>query len=193
MTVLEGSFVTKKAGPLPVWAWMGLALGGALAFSSWSKNKTASKKQQQPPVDQFYPDSVMTPQYTFIDADTTLITNKYEPPGGGRPPTGPGWGHKPPLPPKPPGPTPAPTPTPAPAPTPAPPSAPKGFYDTINTKWAPNQPKGTRSTLWGLAEMWYGPGSAWTTIWNAPQNAGIRALRGAPEKVQVGDRFWIPK
>lgn len=33
---------TRKLGPLPVWAWMGLGLAGALAYASWSKNKKAA-------------------------------------------------------------------------------------------------------------------------------------------------------
>lgn len=30
---------TRKLGPLPMWAWMGIGLGGALAVTSWTKNK----------------------------------------------------------------------------------------------------------------------------------------------------------
>lgn len=185
----------KKAGPLPVWAWMGLALGMALAFSTWSKNKVNAKKQQQPPATPDagdYPDSVKTPQYTFIDQDTTLITNKYEPPGGGRPPWGPRSPRTPSAPPKPPAPTPTPTPTPAPTPQPAPPPAPNGSWETV-VKWSKGQPKGTPSTLWGIAEKFYGSGSNWGAIWNAPQNSTLRGARRAPEKIQPGDRVWVPK
>ncbi len=38
-----GSVWTRRYGPLPGWAWAGLGLGGALAYSVWSRNKAASK------------------------------------------------------------------------------------------------------------------------------------------------------
>ena len=34
-----GNVFTRKLGPLPMWAWMGVGLGGALAFTSWQGNK----------------------------------------------------------------------------------------------------------------------------------------------------------
>lgn len=37
-----GNIFTRKLGPLPMWAWMGIGLGGALAFTSWSRNKKAA-------------------------------------------------------------------------------------------------------------------------------------------------------
>lgn len=37
-----GSPFTRKLGPLPLWAWMGIGLAGALAYSSWRKNKAAA-------------------------------------------------------------------------------------------------------------------------------------------------------
>jgi hypothetical protein len=189
---MDLSFVRKKAGPLPVWGWMGLVLGVLLALTTWKRNKSTAAKQQQAATDQQMPDSVKTPQYTFVDADTTLVTNTYAPPGGGRPPRPPGPPPSNPLPPRPTPTPPAPTPAPSPAPAPPAPQAPNGVWGTI-VKWAERQPKGTPSTLWGLAEQQYGNGKLWTAIWNAPQNATLRAKRGTPEKIQPGDRFWVPK
>lgn len=37
-----GNAFTRKLGPLPVWAWMAVGLGLAIAYSSWRKNKTAA-------------------------------------------------------------------------------------------------------------------------------------------------------
>lgn len=42
-----GSFLTRKLGPLPMWAWMGVGLGAALAYTSWSKNKKAAAMASQ--------------------------------------------------------------------------------------------------------------------------------------------------
>lgn len=35
---------TRKMGPLPLWAWMGIALGVLLAYSMWNKNKSANSQ-----------------------------------------------------------------------------------------------------------------------------------------------------
>jgi hypothetical protein len=32
----------------------------------------------------------------------------------------------------------------------------------------------------------------WHTLWNDPRNAGLRAHRVAPERVQPGDALWVP-
>lgn len=37
----SGGFWSRRFGPLPAWAWAGLGLGGALAYSVWSRNKAA--------------------------------------------------------------------------------------------------------------------------------------------------------
>lgn len=189
--MLEGSFVTRKLGPLPVWAWMGLGLGGALALSSWRSNKVdsaaAEKEQTQPERDY---GTAYDPYVTFVDADVTNVTYPAMPPGGGRPPVPPG------------GPTGTPPPavntpvpsTPKPSTSrPAPPPAPAGGYLLITTPYRNTRRKGTQDTIWGLAEKAYGDGKYWRLIWDAPQNAAIRQKRKAPEYVQVGDRFWYPK
>lgn len=186
MILPEGSFVTQKAGPLPVWAWMGLGLGLALAVASWNKNKADQGKTGV--VQQYELPENIDPQFTFVDADTHLTTIENHPPGGGRPPA-------------------APVPPPPPLvinfpqlpklpvitlPKPPPPPPPGGLWQTV-VKYVKNPPRGTPSSLWGMAEKHYGNGTLWPRIWNAPQNAALRARRGAPEKIQPGDKFWIPK
>jgi hypothetical protein len=195
---LDKTFLVRKVGPLPMWAWMGLSLGGAVAFASWRRNKASAGAA--PPtgdaVQQMYslPQNLQ-PAYTFVDADTSLNTYQFSPPGGGRPPTRP---LPPPVPvptlPGPP-PPPAPVPTPKPVPvTPAPAPAPSGVWVTVSP-WKANQPAGYPSTVWGIAESVYGAGKGalYKQIWSAPQNAALVAKRGAPEKIQPGDRFWVPK
>jgi hypothetical protein len=190
---LSGSFVGKKLGPLPVWAWMGLGLGGALAISTWRSNKAASEEDEtasaDDPVIQSYemPDSIQ-PTYTFqnYDQDRTYITMPSMPPAGGRPAT--------PVETVPATTTPT-TTTPAATSTVKPAAAaPKGVWVTV-VKWAKGQKAGTPSTLWGIAEKVYGKGKGgtWTKIWNAPQNAALKKKRGKPELIQPGDKFWVPK
>lgn len=58
----------------------------------------------------------------------------------------------------------------------------------IDAKWPA---KG--SSLWDVADRWLPEGSAqWQKIWDDPRNAEIRAKRGVPEMIRVGDRFYIP-
>lgn len=102
MAILEGSFVRKKLGPLPVWAWMGLGLGAALVVSTWQRNKQAASTGEEVAsgqtsdaygVSQMYQlPETLQPTYAFVDADTTLVTLPTHPPGGGRPPTAPAGG-----------------------------------------------------------------------------------------------------
>lgn len=50
------------------------------------------------------------------------------------------------------------------------------------------------STLWGIAERYYGNGSQWGRIWNHPTNADLRKKRGNDyRKLQPGDRVWVPQ
>lgn len=79
-----------KYGPLPLWAWGGLGLGGALAISSWRKNKAAAKAT--PTVDQASTQSTaQTPPYVVINdlytGTTTTPTPVVAPPvsGSGNP------------------------------------------------------------------------------------------------------------
>lgn len=183
-------FWKEKSGPLPNWAWGGLGLGGAVAFASWRRNRAEGAAAQAPATSTTgiqLPESVQ-PTYAFVDADTTNITWPGVPPGGGRPPV---------PPPRDPGPiytVPRPPakptlPTPTPTPTPPPPPAPAGQYVTV-AKWTPTPV--WNSTLWGMAQRLLGNGAQWQSIWNAPQNAALKAKRGKETLIQPGDKIWVP-
>ena len=173
-----GSFYTKKVGPMPVWAWMALTVGALLAVSTWQKNKSASKTEEETAVSTATVPDDLRPMYTFVDADTTLVTQNTTVAGRTRLPS------KPPT-------TPTPT-TPTPTPTTPTPTEPAGRWVTV-VKWAAGQKEGTPSTLWGIAKMVYGDGKYWNIIWNAPQNASLREKRKNNERlIQPGDRFWVP-
>ena len=188
------AFLTRKIGPLPTWAWMGLILGAALAFSAWRSNRqgtadTAGKAD----VAGSDLGSAYDPYLTFVSGDNTTITNVQTPPGGGRDGS---------IPAAPAG-TPAPVVT-APAPTTTAPKpatpvkkpaapAPAGRYVPV-VAYKKGQKAGTPSTLWGIAQLVYGNahGAQWKQIWAAPQNAKLRALRKQPELIRPGDSVWVP-
>lgn len=44
-----GNVFTRKLGPLPMWAWMGVGLGAALALTSWRGNKKAESDAKSSP------------------------------------------------------------------------------------------------------------------------------------------------
>lgn len=177
---VQGSTLTRKYGPMPLWAWMLVGLGLALVYRSWQANKAAAAQQTPTTVDTTPP---MVDQ-TFVTVNAPINTAPDEPPGQGRAePPGPG-------------PTPVPIPSPAPvpvrgpvkgAPTPAP-AKPAGHYETV-AKWtAKNTP--WNSTIWGIATHF--KIKNWQTVWNAPQNASLRARRKDPKLIQPGDRVFVP-
>lgn len=179
----DKSFLTGKLGPMPVWAWMGLGLGGALLIASYRKGKAAPAA----PADQL-PANV-PPQWTLVEGDT-IVTVPSSPPGGGRP----GPPQPVPIPiDRPPRPRPVPPPVhvpppPVPIPSPRPPA---GQRSDPLVKWRNGN---ELSSLWALAQKYYGAGQQWSRIWNAPQNAHLREMAGNnPQNVQPGWRFWIPK
>lgn len=177
-----GSFITRKVGPLPMWAWMAIGLGVALAVSVWRNNRSASADAANAgtgALQEYKLPEGVQPTYTYLGGDSVTTVN-VAPPGAGRP----GGPSRPPVP------TPVTPTTPTPTPTPGP-AAPAGQWVTV-TKWAKGQPKGTPSTLWGIAEKVYGSGSSWQAIWDAPQNAAVKAKRSKPELIQPGDKFWVP-
>lgn len=180
----SGSFLTSKLGPLPVWAWMGLGLGGALLIASYRKGRAAPAPADPLPAN-------LLPQLSLVEGDT-IVTVPSSPPGGGRP--GPPQPvpipvDRPPRPrPVPPPPVPVPVPTPKPIPSPTPPA---GQWSDPLVKYRTGN---ELSSLWALAQRYYGNGQQWSRIWNAPQNAHLRELaRGDYRNVQPGWRFWIPK
>lgn len=84
--------LTRKVGPLPVWAWGGLGLGAALAVASWRRSKGGAGNEgaAAPGVDDGVLDALPeTLQPIYVDADQYTITLPEVPPGGGRPPTSP--------------------------------------------------------------------------------------------------------
>lgn len=200
-----GGWLTRKLGPLPMWAWMAVVLAGLLAITTWQRNKADAETAQDAttgPARTDTPDNLQ-PMYTFVDADTTLQTVNVAPssrPKGGR--------NKPPVirPAETPRPRPEPntqipvpppnipTPVPVPKPTPTPaPAAPAGQWSVPIIRWASGQASGTPSTLWGLAVKYYGNGSLWRRIWDAPQNSGLKSKHGGNERlIQPGETYWIP-
>lgn len=186
-------FWKKKTGPMPNWAWGGLGLGAAVAYSSWQRNRAAGDEAAADEATSTsginMPESVH-PTYVFQDADTNNFTWPSAPPGGGRPPTPDPTPDPDPDPvPRPPTPKP---PPPAKKPPPArkPPPAPKGKWVTVG-KW--NARKAPwNSTVWGITNKLLGPKVSWKTVWGASQNASLRSKRKDPTKIQPGDRIWVP-
>lgn len=90
-----------------------------------------------------------------------------------------------------PGPSPTPTPDPEPdeEPSPSPvPTPPPGHWEVVVKYTTRNPP--WNSTISGMAAH-FGI-SPWTVVWNHPNNASLRGLRGRPELIRPGDRVWIP-
>ena len=175
-------FWKDKTGPLPNWAWGGLLLGLAVAYSSWRRNKAAASDEAKSSSSGIELPGDVAPTYVFQDQDVTNITVPSAPAGGGRPPVST---------------LPAPVPvipkptTPRPTtPVPKPPSAPAGKYVTV-AKWTKkNAP--WNSTVWGITSKLLGPKAQWQAVWNAPQNASLKAKRKDPTKIQPGDKVWVP-
>jgi hypothetical protein len=64
------------------------------------------------------------------------------------------------------------------------PPLPGGHWTTV-AAWP-----GQLSTISGIAAHWGIPD--WHTVWDDPRNAGLRAHRVTPERVQPGDAVWVP-
>lgn len=176
-------FWKEKSGPLPNWAWAGLGLGGAVAYSSWRRNKAEGKEEAKSTSGIEMPESIQ-PTYAFVDADTTNITWPGMPPGGGRPPVS-----TLPAPTTPPAP-PSTRPQPSPVLPKQPPKAPVGKFVTVAKFTTKNPP--WNSTVWGITSRLLGPKAQWQAVWNAPQNAALKAKRKDPKKIQPGDKVWVP-
>lgn len=198
-----GNIITNKLGPLPVWAWGIVILGGAYGLKLWNARKGA-KGSTTPSAgyDSANLPSNVQPFYTqvneggsqsYVNSPVTTIGRQVVSDNGigvqqqanagavGNGNTVTISGAVP-LPP------PA-APTPPSAPVLGPP-APAGQWLTT-VKWNPSQ-RNAPSTLSGLALQAYGNSGAWQRIWNAPQNADLVRRRGSPSKIQPGDRFWAP-
>lgn len=215
-----GSLLSQRAGPLPMWGWGVVILGGAYGYKLYRGRKGAAEREPTPTTGYSSADlpSNIQPQYTqineggsqsYVNSPISVIGRQqveaggtgveqdtvygYAPPRDGSatpPPSAPPA--KVPTPPKPaPAPNPPAPPKPAPQPVHVPaPPAPAGKWVTT-VKWNPND-RNAPSTLTGLSLLAYGNAGAWQKIWNAPQNADLVRRRGSPSKIQPGDKFWAP-
>lgn len=185
----SGSFLTRKYGPLPVWAYMLLAVAAAVVYSMYQKNKAASSSASSasPTPDQTPPQVFQT--YVNVNDTDQYATPPPQPPIAGRP-----RGMPPAIvpvapPPAPNGPTPA---VPQPFPVPGRPAPnPAGDWVTVAKYTSTNPP--WNSTLWGIAANKLGNGNQWGRIWNAPQNAALKSRRKDPKAIQPGDKIFVPR
>lgn len=199
-----GNIITNKLGPLPVWAWGIVILGGAYGLKLWNgrKGKPATTAKTSNGYDSANLPSNIQPFYTqvneggsqsYVNSPVTTIGRQVVSDGsiGVQQQANAGAAGNgnsvtisgaPPLPPPP-------IVVPPSVPVTAPP-APAGQWLTT-VKWNPAQ-RNAPSTLSGLALQAYGNAGAWQRIWNAPQNADLVRRRGSPSKIQPGDRFWAP-
>lgn len=198
-----GNIITNKLGPLPVWAWGIVILGGAYGLKLWNARKSGKGSttpaagytsanlpsnvqpfytQVNEGGSQSYVNSPVTTIGRQVVSDNAIGVQQQANAGAA------GNGNTVTISPAVPLPPPA-DPTPPSVPVVAPP-APAGQWLTT-VKWNPAQ-RNAPSTLSGLALQAYGNASAWQRIWNAPQNADLVHRRGSPNKIQPGDRFWAP-
>lgn len=195
-----GSLLAQRAGPLPMWGWGVVILGGAYGWKLYQDHKGAGERQTTPTAGYSSANlpSNIQPQYTtvneggsqsYVNSPVTTVGRQYVETGG----TGVATSTSYPAAPAPPAVTVTPPavkpPTPGPVHVPTPPPA-QGQWITV-VKWNARD-KNAPSTLSGLALKAYGNASAWQKIWNAPQNADLARRRGDPSKIQPGDRFWAP-
>lgn len=183
---MEFTFWKEKTAGVPRWAIGGLGLGVALGISVWKKNKASSKDSTDDTATSTssgieLPGDV-APTYVFQNYDQDVTTINNAPAGGGRPPVST---------------LPAPVTTPPPAtkppvvpPKPTPPPAPKGKWVSV-AKWTAKNPV-WNSTISGITAHLLGSKVQWQTVWNAPQNAALKAKRKDPKKIQPGDKVWVP-
>jgi hypothetical protein len=183
----SGQLLTRKLGPMPMWAWMLAGLAVALVYRQWQANKAATTQTTGSTVDTTPPNVTQD----FITINAPISTAPEEPPGQGRsePPQGGGQGgvaggtppavvH--------PGPIPVRVPS-RPTPTPAP-TKPAGQWVTV-AKWTATR-TAWNSTLSGIAAHF--KIKSWQTVWNAPQNAALKARRKDPKLIQPGDKIFVP-
>lgn len=191
-------FLTRKWGPMPVWAWGGLGLGGAYAVARWRASKNAQSQQGTGAAAQPAsggPEYVIENNLPWATAPSSPVnvTVTGSPPVIGQPATGP----HPPIPPTGPG---GPinqggtagnpgTPgrTPPPPPRSAGPSSPTPHMVVAG------------DTLTKIAEE-SGYGADWQAIWNynigpsSPQSAQAKAVlvRQTPNRIYPGQTIYIP-
>jgi hypothetical protein len=182
----SGSLLTRKWGPLPVWAWGGIGVGLAIIYRAYAGSKDAA--QQETSTTDF--GGTTTPPTVYQDYITItnpIITNPDEPPGQGR--GEPPQTTTPPATPTPSTPRPGKPPIRFPGPTPTH-GGQKGTGRWVTVaKWtAKNAP--WNSTISGIAAHYNIKN--WQSVWNLPQNASLRARRKQPNLIQPNDRVWVP-
>lgn len=180
-----GETLTRKAGPLPVWAWAGLGTAGLAGFMYYRKKKAAaSAAANQQPMDSSnlgtVPISDLTQSASPMpiqmgDTFVNTTVNDSDNPTPGPPPTRPPVDIPPPRPP-------VKTPLPPPPKPPAPPP-PKPTRSVDVCAWP-----GWCGSLWGIAQHFYGNGNLWPQIYNA--NKGI--IGSNPNLIHVGQKLVVP-
>lgn len=197
----QGSSVfTRRLGAFPLWVWMGLGLAGLLVWTDYSKNKKAAAQAQQTtlPTTQTASGSEpasLIPQFVnqVYENPTPPVVNVSQNVNPTTPVTVPVTVNNPAPPAQAPPPPPqAPPPPPA---APPPPPPPAGQWVTV-AKWtAGNAP--WNSTLWGIAQHFYGNGAEYGKIYQANATGVMRpdGSVGAisnPNLIYPNERIWVP-
>jgi hypothetical protein len=181
------SLLMQKRGPLPIWAWVALVLVLLLVFAWWRARGTnaaatavATGDETPLPGDQSAPPIFIVPAGPAGPAGSPGPAGAPGPAGPPAtvPPAPSGGGRDTP-----------PATVPPPAPKPAPPAGVTvtvAKYTTKNPPW--------NSTLSGIFGHYKGKTTAsnWQAIWNAPANAALRKKRGTAERIQPGDKIFVP-
>lgn len=192
-----GQTLTKKAGPLPVWAWLGIGtigVGGFLYIRQRQQAATAASQDTQGlgssnlgnvPISDLTTQAQPMPIQmgdTFVDVTTppttvsTPITITNPPPSNSPAKPAPGTPSKPPVT--------APKPPATKLPTAPKPVAPAPKAQTVTVCAFP----GWCGSLWGIAQHFYGNGADWQTIYNANK----AKIGSNPNLIHVGQVLTIP-
>ncbi len=177
---MKGSIIWEKRGPLPVWAWLLIGLALLLLVVMWRRNLNgdanaiATGDETALPGNQAAPPIFIVPQaptpavqvpINVLPSPAAPATVPTAPPGAGAPP-----------------------PTQAPA-SPAPIPASPGKVVSV-TKYPSTF--GTISGIWAYFKSRGGSAPNWQAVWNHPMNAALRTKRGQPDRIQPGDKVFVP-
>lgn len=178
----------RRYGGVPVWAYVAVILALLLIVAYWRARRTDATAT-----------AVATGDGTELPGDQAAPPVFIVPAGPAGPPGAPGAPGAPGIP-GPAGPPATVPPAPPgggrttpPATVPAPkPTAPVGVTIPV-VKWTKSNPPWA-STLSGIFAHFKGKTTAksWQEIWNHPANAALRKKRGAAERIQAGDKIFVP-
>src|SRR5574342_1365006 len=168
-----GGLLREKRGPLPVWAWLLILIGVLLLVILWRRrNAAAVPPEAELPGDQYPP-----PVYVVPPASPPVVNVQLPPPlppPQTPPPVPPGGGRD------------------------TPPGSGPGITVEVLHRYTSQNPPWD-STIWGIWNRYRNQHGAdrttaatWQQLWNAPQNAGLRALRGSPQGIRLHDRVFVP-